>query len=114
MTVRTLSFLTLIALAGCATPERTTPQATAIVGTIDETAPVRYRVNDSHLHLVDFLQSTDGIESALAGALSEISECLQHLDFLPREFACHRLFDGMRHEPVIEGTLERPLTLGVR
>lgn len=43
-------------------------QASPAVGasSVGKWGPVRYRINDAHFHLVDFLQRTDGIDAALA------------------------------------------------
>jgi hypothetical protein len=60
-----LSVLPLLIAMGCASNQ---PPSTASVVEAPSPLPagVRYRAADCHLHLVDFLQHTDGINAALA------------------------------------------------
>src|SRR5580692_327083 len=63
------------AIAGCAEPQVTPPllvtqsaqpQPSVPPLTSVQLASIKYRAADCHLHLVDFLQRTDGIRAAMA------------------------------------------------
>ncbi len=57
--------MALILLACSCSPTTTGIRTVNEPATLVPTGPVRYRVVDAHLHLVDFLQETEGIEAAL-------------------------------------------------
>ena len=68
---RTALFIVGFALPGCTPPPQPVTSTAKFADIPPATAPssdpaLRYRMNDCHLHLVDFLQRTDGIAAALA------------------------------------------------
>src|ERR1035437_3815333 len=62
---RSLSLVSIVlAVAACA--PQATPASRTVMASLPPATAVRYPMADCHLHLVDFLQRTDGINAALA------------------------------------------------
>jgi hypothetical protein len=56
----------ILVVMGCQSPRTSPPTQVALPSAAVQLQSLRYRMTDCHLHLVDFLQRTDGINAALA------------------------------------------------